>query len=174
MSEQQLFQIRAKISDGGVGLRSQLQFLQVAYLSSLLPAFKYIKKAIPDNKYEMASTWMLWDVGMCFGQIKEQGFTTQQWAEYGVASDAIHEVNIFDCHVNDRIYLQNIITTAIEKKELKKFVSRLPSDSEMRIRLLSASCKGAGLWQVVIPSESSLQMSDNAFRSSMKLLLGIV
>ena len=44
----------------------------------------------------------------------------------------------------------------------------------MRIRLLSASCKGAGLWQTVIPSEQSLQMSDTAFRSSMKLLLGIV
>ena len=182
LTAQEQFQIGLKVSKGGVGLRSMVLVLYAAYFSSVVPVLSHLKKLFPARKHDLAHSPIQSDLLDCMRELKQQGVTDEEMMKLGVATSPISDttdtaqamMQLWDGNAENASTagLQRKLTHWIEDKLYDDFMSSVPEDDPMRIRLLSASGKGASLWQTVIPTEKLLIVTDENYRFEMRTLLG--
>ena len=189
LNHKELAQIQLPISYGGLGLRSMLQTCHAAYAASLLPILPHIRTVIPSNKAYLLSSPVHQSLAASVKALFAQGIVHDDFSNWtGIRFNLETDPDMHSlwndpvpmvCQPNDiagaskvGFKLQSLLSRKIASVELEQLRNSLPPDDPMRIRLLSASQPGAGLWQVTLPTEAAFRMSNNNFIYATRYLLG--
>jgi hypothetical protein len=190
INDNELCQIRMKLSEGGCGLRSTRVSNVAGYLSSLCAAITHLNKHFNAQQLQHSSAAHTFQATTDTLQKEYQLPLSALVYECGVNAtgllpgndgndgDAVRDPSQrLQClwqlgHDDIPKHMQRRVTTAIEKREKRSLLSRLAHNDDMRIRLLSASVKGANVWQTALPTEPALVMPGDNVAYAMKHLLG--
>jgi hypothetical protein len=187
LSEAQKLQIGMNIADGGVGLRPTLTIVHAAYVSALLSLLPHLQEILPPTQYLHNLSVVHRDLASSINELIQQGVSAESLsslAGFAVDADRDHSLPALWRSANDEtladgssatkraVKIQAQLSKTIMRTAKEQFLASVPEDDPLRVRLNSASQKGAGLWQVTLPTESAFRIEDDQYRYAMCYLLG--
>ena len=187
LSEAQKLQIGMNIADGGIGLRPTLAIVHAAYVSALLPLLPHLQEILPPAQYLHNQSAVHLDLTSSITELLQQGVSAESLSSlvgFAVDADRDRTIPFLWRSANDKmladgsaatkraVKIQAQLSKTIMRAEKDKLLTDTPEDDPLRVRLCSASQKGAGLWQVTLPTEAAFRIEDEQYRYAMCYLLG--